>query len=605
MCTPTVSTNNSCWQTNNSNKISTKANNMGDRIQILEKTEISDDEEDDFEYEMVADDEPEEEDDDDDLADALAAINIKKVGSISSQDRQDNLGATAGGASSSLTQVRPSVVDDFVRNFLIKAGMKRTLDSFNSEWYEMHSKGRLPAEISSAVPDIYLRNDELDQQARVLREQVDKMRQVASRAQATWDKFRKERDFHRMHHKRVVQEKNKLITDLKRVRNHLRSYEPMIEELRGKHSAALKEKMLIKLERDRLKAKVKVLEEQVATLSRPEDERKPQPKIRSATRAVRKEAVFPTEAQAVNPFLNLDFDPCPAHQFKTRKSYRGHLNSISAVSFHPKKPIFATASDDETWKLWTAPDCELIMSGEGHTSWISSLNFHPFGSHLVTSSGDNTIKIWEFAQAKCTQTYTDHTQAVWGCEFHHGGDFIASCSMDHTVRIWDIIAGRSRQCLRGHVDSVNAVKWQPFTNNVCTVSGDKTVSVWDARSGLCVQTLYGHTNSCNDLAVTNRGDMIVSSDADGIVKLWDIRMVSELASIETGSHPVNKISLDRGGKRALCGSDDGTIKVIDLQSFSLITALTGHEDAVQCVGLSPNDAFLVSGSSDASFRIWG
>jgi hypothetical protein len=25
------------------------------------------------------------------------------------------------------------------------------------------------------------------------------------RAQSTWDKFRKERDFHRMHHKRVVQ----------------------------------------------------------------------------------------------------------------------------------------------------------------------------------------------------------------------------------------------------------------------------------------------------------------------------------------------------------------------------------------------------------------
>jgi sperm-associated antigen 16 protein len=90
-----------------------------------------------------------------------------------------------------------------------------------------------------------------------------------------------------------------------------------------------------------------------------------------------------------------------------------------------------------------------------------------------------------------------------------------------------------------------------------------------------------------------------------VVKVWDIRMVSELASIETGSHPVNKITLDRAGKRAICGSDDSTIKVIDLQSFSLVTSLNGHDDAVQCVGLSPNDAFLVSGSSDASFRIWG
>lgn len=31
-------------------------------------------------------------------------------------------------------------------------------------------------------------------------------------------RFRKERDFHRMHHKRVVQEKNRLITDIKRLK---------------------------------------------------------------------------------------------------------------------------------------------------------------------------------------------------------------------------------------------------------------------------------------------------------------------------------------------------------------------------------------------------
>lgn len=37
-------------------------------------------------------------------------------------------------------------------------------------------------------------------------------------ASATWDRFRKERDFHRMHHKRVAQEKNKLITDIKRLK---------------------------------------------------------------------------------------------------------------------------------------------------------------------------------------------------------------------------------------------------------------------------------------------------------------------------------------------------------------------------------------------------
>ena len=563
-----------------------------DGLQVLDRVELSDDE-DDFLYEEVNDDD--DADEEDDLAEALASIQLK----------QKNQGGstTMGLASNTVTQIRPSIVDDFVRNFMIKAGMKRSLETFNAEWYELNSKGKLPGELSSVVPDIYLRNEELDQQARVLREQVDKMREVSIKAQSTWDKFRKERDFHRMHHKRVVQEKNSLITDLKRLRNHLRSYEPTIEELKRKHDVAMKEKMLIRLERDRLKARVKVLEEQVLELQQPTKEQSP-PKSRSATRTVKKFSSFPAESSEVNPFAELEFDPVRADAFQARKTNKGHLNSISAVAFHPKKPIFATASDDQTWRLWTLPDCELVMSGEGHSSWLSGVHFHPYGSHLATSSGDGTIKIWEFAQARCTQTLAEHTQAVWGCEFHYAGDFVASCSMDHTVRVWDLISGKCRQTLRGHADSVNAIAWQPFSSNIVSASGDKTVSVWDARSGLCVQTLYGHSNSCNDVCVTNKGNVVVSCDADGVVKVWDIRMVSELGSIDAGQHPIYKVSLDRSGTRVVAASDDSTVKVIDLNDFSVISELTGHDSAVQCVKFSPNDAYMVSGSSDATFRVW-
>ena len=97
------------------------------------------------------------------------------------------------------------MVDDFIRNFMIKVGMQRTLDSFNTEWYELQAKGKLSEEYTTPVPDIYLRNQELDEQVVNLRQQLDKMRDITAKAQGTWDKFRKERDFHRMHHKRVVQ----------------------------------------------------------------------------------------------------------------------------------------------------------------------------------------------------------------------------------------------------------------------------------------------------------------------------------------------------------------------------------------------------------------
>lgn len=61
------------------------------------------------------------------------------------------------------------MVDDFIRNFLIKVGMTNTLDAFNTEWYALQAKGRLGEEYTTKVPDIYLRNEELDEQVRIIK----------------------------------------------------------------------------------------------------------------------------------------------------------------------------------------------------------------------------------------------------------------------------------------------------------------------------------------------------------------------------------------------------------------------------------------------------
>ncbi|XP_008587303.1 PREDICTED: sperm-associated antigen 16 protein isoform X3 [Galeopterus variegatus] len=63
-----------------------------------------------------------------------------------------------------------------------------------------------------------------------------------------------------MHHKRIVQEKNKLINDLKGLKLHYASYEPTIRVLHEKHHTLLKEKMLTSLERDRALGQISELQ---------------------------------------------------------------------------------------------------------------------------------------------------------------------------------------------------------------------------------------------------------------------------------------------------------------------------------------------------------
>lgn len=78
------------------------------------------------------------------------------------------------------------------------------------------------------------------------------MRQAAALATGDWDRLRKARDFHRLHHKRVAQEKDKLLADMKRLRKHYAQYEPVIRDLRTKYEATTREATRVRLERDRL-----------------------------------------------------------------------------------------------------------------------------------------------------------------------------------------------------------------------------------------------------------------------------------------------------------------------------------------------------------------
>lgn len=652
----------------------------------LEKVQFAEDDDDDtFQYETVDDgalgfgDDGNEDDDEEDFAAVLRNLNRSTIQDnsepaaslppvevgTSSYDDMNAERSVAGSPKQAMmarvhTQVRPSVVDDFIRNFLIKLGLTRTLDMFNHEWYEFIAKGKLREDDVGVVPDIYMRNQALDDQVKELRRQLDDTRKITEKAKGTWDKFRHQRDVHKMHHQRVLQEKEALSVKIRKLEKHVAAYEPLLQELKAKYENSMKEKMLMRLERDRHVARAEALEAQLKTVAggsttntssgKSKEVAPVAPLSSTSSKTAQKKKSGKSKSEvpdtklphpdAVNPFVGKRFEPVNVDRVDLSRSCQAHANSVAAVAFHPKNPIVATVSDDETWKLWSAPAGELIMSGEGHRSWLSSVTFHPRGAHVATSSGDNTVKLWDFVGAACSLTLADHSHPVWESAFHHDGDFLVSASMDHTCKLWDLHSGRCRRTFRGHVDSVNSVCFQPFSTNICTGSGDKTVSIWDLRSGLCVQTFYGHQNACNSVAFALAGDSIASCDADGFVKVWDVRMVAERNSLDGGQHPLNSVAFDRSGKVLAAASDDGSIKLFSMKSETLATELKGHEGPVQvrCSFLSsflfildvvrspacflsllyiyllllclqsvkfdPNGRFLASSSSDCTFRLW-
>jgi len=184
---------------------------------------------------------------------------------VESGYKPSNASTTTSASSKDTLQPSPEdmCVEDFVRNFLVAHKMEKTLEAFQIEWFELNQgKPNSSTASKDKLPRIYQQYQELLQEMDILKRTAAAAAAAAAEAKGTWAKFRHERDVHRLHHRRLVQEKNSLVTDLKRLRRHVRQFQPALDELQKKYEQATKELVLVRLEKSKLQQALAALQAQ-------------------------------------------------------------------------------------------------------------------------------------------------------------------------------------------------------------------------------------------------------------------------------------------------------------------------------------------------------
>src|SRR5438270_177764 len=99
--------------------------------------------------------------------------------------------------------------------------------------------------------------------------------------------------------------------------------------------------------------------------------------------------------------------------------------------------------------------------GRAEAQGVLSMCFSPDGQRLATASDDNTAKVWDARTGQELLALKGHTRAVLSVCFIIDSQRLATASDDNTAKVWDARTGQELLTLKGHTNMVRSVCFSP------------------------------------------------------------------------------------------------------------------------------------------------
>ncbi len=288
------------------------------------------------------------------------------------------------------------------------------------------------------------------------------------------------------------------------------------------------------------------------------------------------------------------------YRVSERNRLDGHQETVFEAAFSPDGQTIATASGDNTVKLWSQ-DGQELRTLESHDDFVSSVSFSPDGQTIATASFDQTVKLWNL-DGQELRTLIGHDETVHSVRFSPDGQTLATASEDGTAKLWGL-DGQELRTLTGHNAPVLEVTFSPDGQTLATASFDQTAKLWTIE-GQELQTLTGHKDAVFSVSFSSDGQTIATGGGrlDRTAKLWNLDG-QELQTLTGHNNTVTSVRFRPDSKTLVTTSADETVKVWGTDGQHLQT-LTGHNSWVWSVAFSPDGQTLATASADNTVKLW-